>query len=341
MKILVTGGCGFIGTNFILQELSRGENQILNLDKITYAGNVNNLATIEGHAHYQFVRGDICDIKAVSKVIEEFRPDSIINFAAESHVDRSIDNPMDFIQTNVLGTSVLLNISTKYWKRINNRSFTFIHVSTDEVFGSLGKDGLFSETSPYKPSSPYSASKASSDHLVRAWHKTYGLPSIITNCSNNYGPYQYPEKLIPLTITNCLDEKPLTVYGQGQNIRDWIYVTDHCNAMNRILKNGVKGETYNIGANNEIKNIDIVTMICEKLDKLKPRLNAKSYKKLITFVKDRPGHDYRYAIDISKIKSNLSWQAQESFDSGMEKTIKWYLNNEEWWRNIQNEKSNQ
>ncbi|MBT4754383.1 MAG: dTDP-glucose 4,6-dehydratase, partial [Chloroflexi bacterium] len=271
--------------------------------------------------------------------------DAIVHFAAESHVDRSIDGPMDFIHTNIVGTSILLNEATKYYNaniaESNSREFKFLHVSTDEVFGSLNEDGFFVETTPYDPSSPYSASKASSDHLVRAWHRTYGLPILITNCSNNYGPFQFPEKLIPLMIANCIDEKPLPVYGKGHNIRDWLYVEDHCDAVYTVLQHGEIGETYNVGGNNEIRNIDIVKTICAILDEMRPSPNGKSYGNLISFVKDRPGHDFRYAIDASKIKTELGWTPKETFESGIKQTIEWYIENESWWRKIQDKTYNQ
>ena len=340
MKILVTGGCGFIGSNYIIQQLAV-ENKVINLDKLTYAGNLENLKSVDKNPNYQFVHGDICDIRAVSTVFNEFKPDSIVHFAAESHVDRSIDGPMDFIKTNIIGTTALLEVSTHYWETTKNKLFKFLHVSTDEVFGSLDDKGLFSENSPYHPNSPYSASKASSDHLVNSWNHTYGLPTLITNCSNNYGPYQFPEKLIPLIIANCINQNALPVYGDGQNIRDWLFVKDHCDAIHTVLNNGEIGETYNIGGNNEIKNIDIVNKICSLLDEIRPRKNAESYKQLITYVKDRPGHDFRYAIDTSKIKQKLGWVPKENFDSGIKKTINWYLENEKWWRAIQDGTYNQ
>ena len=333
MKILVTGGCGFIGSNFIHDQLNKN-NIIMNIDKLTYAGNLENLNSVSNNKNYTFIKGDICDSHCITNAINKFYPDIIVNFAAESHVDRSIDNPMAFINTNIVGTATILNASLSYWKNINN-NFRFIHISTDEVFGSLGNKSFFTETTSYNPSSPYSASKASSDHLTRAWFHTYGFPSIITNCSNNYGPYQFPEKLIPLIIANCLDNKQLPVYGKGENIRDWLYVSDHCNAIETVFRKGVLGETYNIGGNNEIKNIDIVTSICEILDEMRPSKNNRSYKKLISFVEDRPGHDFRYAIDASKIKDKLEWEPKETFNSGIRKTVQWYLNNENWWRKIQ------
>ena len=339
MKILVTGGCGFIGSNFIINQLSHLNNTILNIDKLTYAGNPENLSNVESNSKYNFKHLDICDRDKIENSIIEFCPDFIVHFAAESHVDRSIDNPLDFINTNILGTANLLTIANKLFKK--NKDFKFLHVSTDEVYGSLDKNGLFTENTAYAPSSPYSASKAGSDHLVRAWGKTYGLPILITNCSNNYGPLQFPEKLIPLMVANCIDEKPLPVYGKGINVRDWLYVGDHCNAIYTVLMNGIIGETYNVGGNNEIKNIDIVLNICKILDELKPRANKSSYKQLITYVEDRPGHDFRYAIDSSKIQNELNWKPSESFETGIHKTIEWYLNNESWWRKIQKKHYNQ
>jgi len=352
MKILVTGGCGFIGSNFVHQQINNTDNTILNFDNLTYAGNPDNLASIEEHPRYSFVKGDICDTALVANTISEFQPDAIVHFAAESHVDRSIDGPMAFVKTNVIGTAVLLGASLKYWqgrwKKEEDRSqksedngFRFLHVSTDEVYGSLGDEGFFTESTAYDPSSPYSASKAGSDHLVRAWHRTYGFPALITNCSNNYGPYQFPEKLTPLMIANCVDEKPLPVYGKGLNIRDWLFVEDHCDAIYEVLQNGNIGDTYNIGGRNEIKNIDIVNNICSILDELKPRSNGQSYSELITYVTDRPGHDFRYAIDASKIKNDLGWTPKETFETGIRKTIQWYLDHEDWWRKIQDGTYNQ
>jgi len=338
-NIIVTGGCGFIGSNFIISQIKNTNNKILNLDKLTYAGNINNLKAIDKHKNYSFIKGDITDYKCVQSIFNELKPDSLINFAAESHVDRSIDSPNKFINTNVIGTLNLLECSRQYYNK--NKNFKFLHVSTDEVYGSLKKSGLFTEKTPYNPSSPYAASKASSDHLVKAWGKTYDLPVLITNCSNNYGPFQFPEKLIPLIISNCIDNKPLPIYGTGNNIRDWLYVSDHCSAIQSVLNNGKIGETYNIGGNNEIKNIDIVKNICKTLDKLRPREKKSSYTELITFVKDRPGHDFRYAINSSKIINDLNWNPIESFETGIYKTIKWYLENEYWWRDIQKKHYNQ
>jgi len=338
MKILVTGGCGFIGSNFILKQINETDNRILNLDKISYAGNPDNLVSISDSPNYELVQGDIADIKLVYSLFNDFKPNAIVHFAAESHVDRSIDKPLHFIDTNIVGTSILLSVARDYCSNSNsdiNNNFRFLHVSTDEVFGSLGKEGFFTETTPYDPSSPYSASKASSDHLVRAWNRTYGLPVLITNCSNNYGPYQFPEKLIPLMIANCLDEKLLPVYGKGLNVRDWLYVEDHCDAVYTVLQSGEIGETYNIGGNNEIRNIEIVQTMCSILDEYRPLADGNSYNDLISFVEDRPGHDFRYAIDASKIKIELGWSPIETFKSGIRKTIEWYLENEDWWRKIQ------
>ncbi len=335
----VTGGCGFIGANFIQYLLNKTKpNSVVNLDKLTYAGNQKNLADFEQDPRYIFVHGDICDAELVSKLFTEYQPNYIINFAAESHVDRSIDGPAEFIQTNIVGTSVLLQEALKYYSTLKGKEserFRFHHVSTDEVFGSLSESGFFTEETPYDPSSPYSASKASSDHLIRAWHRTFDLPVLISNCSNNYGPYQFPEKLIPLMILNCLEEKPLPVYGTGENIRDWLYVEDHCDAIYTILQKGTIGETYNVGGNNEIKNIQIVEEICDVLNDIHPAGSGKSSHELITFVKDRPGHDFRYAIDASKLKKEIGWEPKESFNTGIQKTIEWYLKNEEWWRIIQ------
>ena len=333
--ILITGGCGFIGSNFIQYILANTKYQnVINLDKLTYAGNLNNLLDIQKDERYIFIQGDICDHNCVRNIFKEYIPNVVVHFAAESHVDRSIDGPQQFIQTNIIGTSVLLQESLDYYIHLNKSfrsKFKFHHISTDEVFGSLGEGGYFSESTAYDPSSPYSASKASSDHLVRAWHRTFGLPVTISNCSNNYGPYQFPEKLIPLMILNCLAEKPLPVYGTGENVRDWLYVQDHCDAINMVLQKGIIGETYNVGGNNEIPNIQIVRDICTILDEVKPAESGNSYHQLITFVKDRPGHDFRYAIDSTKIKQDLGWKPHETFQSGLRKTINWYLDNKDWW----------
>lgn len=341
-NILVTGGAGFIGSNFIIKQINETENIIINYDKLTYAGNLENLDEVENNTRYKFINGDICDQKRIKAIIERFKPNVIINFAAESHVDRSIDGPDQFIETNIVGTYIILNQALKYYEKIkSNKDFRFIHISTDEVFGSLKNTGYFTEKTPYDPSSPYSASKASSDHLVRAWFRTYGFPTIITNCSNNYGSFQFPEKLIPLMIINCLKNKPLPVYGTGTNIRDWLFVEDHCDAINTVLNKGRIGETYNIGGNNEKTNIEIVHMICDTLDKLKPQKSGKSYRENVAFVKDRPGHDFRYAINATKIQKELGWFPKESFESGIAKTIKWYLSNKKWWENIINKKYQQ
>lgn len=337
MRILVTGGCGFIGSNFIIKQIHETKNIIGNLDLLTYAGNLDNLVDIENDQRYTFYEGDITNNELVLKVIEDFEPDVLINFAAESHVDRSINNPLRFIKTNVLGTAVLLKNSNTYFVNKNSKnkfSFKFLHISTDEVFGSLGDSGFFDENSLYRPNSPYSASKAGSDHLVRSWYHTYKFPTIVTNCSNNFGPYQFPEKLIPLMITNCIEEKKLPIYGDGLNVRDWLFVNDHCNALNAILNNGNIGETYNIGGNNEIRNIDLALIICNMLDKALPRKNDRQYSELITHVQDRPGHDYRYAIDSTKINNELNWTPNETFESGIRKTIDWYLSNQKWWKNL-------
>ena len=334
--LLVTGGCGFIGSNFIRMVMENEESfNIVNLDKLTYAGNVDNLEFIP-KSRYKFVQGDICNKKLVSKLFDDFTFDGLIHFAAESHVDRSIDGPSNFINTNILGTLNLLEQSRSFLDKNAGSNFRFIHISTDEVFGSLDETGRFQENTPYDPSSPYSASKASSDHLVRAWHRTYGLPTLLTNCSNNYGPFQFPEKLIPLMIINCFDQKTLPVYGEGENIRDWLFVSDHCEAILEVYRNGVIGNTYNIGGNNELKNIDIVNRVCSLMDEFYPQKYVEKYADLITFVKDRPGHDFRYAIDSSKIYNDLGWEPVESFETGIKKTVNWYLNNVKWWRRIQN-----
>ena len=334
-KCLVTGGCGFIGSNYIRTVLDREEDlHVVNLDKLTYAGNIQNLDGISSN-NLTIVKGDICDVDLVNSLFEKHHFDTVVHFAAESHVDRSIEGPAEFIQTNVVGTLNLLEQSRIFINKTNNKDFRFLHVSTDEVYGSLGDDGKFLETTPYDPSSPYSASKAGSDHLVRAWNRTFGLPTLITNCSNNYGSYQFPEKLVPLMIINCLQGNPLPVYGKGENVRDWLFVGDHCDAIHTVLAKGEMGETYNIGGNNEIKNIDVVTIICSLLDEISPRENGSSYSDLITFVKDRPGHDFRYAIDAGKIQNDLGWSPNESFETGIRKTIHWYLDNQNWWKAIQ------
>jgi dTDP-glucose 4,6-dehydratase len=336
--ILVTGGAGFIGSNFVLDWLCRSDDPIVNLDKLTYAGNLENLASLQGNPLHTIIRGDIGDVNLVSSLLNEHKPRAVINFAAESHVDRSIHGPDEFIQTNIVGTFRLLETVRGYWSGLNNetkQSFRFLHVSTDEVYGSLDKgESAFSETRRYEPNSPYSASKAASDHLVRAYHRTYGLPVLTTNCSNNYGPYHFPEKLIPLMIVNALAGEPLPVYGDGLQIRDWLYVIDHCSAIRRVLEEGRVGEVYNIGGCNEKPNIEIVETICALLDELRPN-PAGSYSRLITHVTDRPGHDRRYAIDASKIERELGWKPAETFDSGIRKTVQWYLANPEWVAHVQ------
>lgn len=338
MRILITGGAGFIGSALIRHLLNHTEHQVLNLDKLTYAGNLESLASVAAHPHYRFIQADIADSATVSQALTEFQPDAIMHLAAESHVDRSIDGPAAFIQTNIVGTYALLEATRSYWMQLapaRKEAFRFHHISTDEVYGDLhGVDDLFTETTPYAPSSPYSASKAASDHLVRAWQRTYGLPVLITNCSNNYGPYHFPEKLIPLVILNALDDKPLPVYGNGQQVRDWLYVEDHARALLKVVSEGKVGETYNIGGHNEQKNLHVVESICELLDELAPRQNG-SYKELISFVSDRPGHDLRYAIDASKIERDLGWKPSETFASGLRKTVLWYLDNLDWCRRAQ------
>lgn len=339
MNILVTGGAGFIGSAVIRHLINETEHHVLNVDKLTYAGNLESLISVSDHPRYQFTQTDICDHVSLTRLFLEFQPDIVMHLAAESHVDRSIDRPAEFINTNIVGTYTLLEVARKYWQNlstIKKSRFKFHHISTDEVYGDLeGTTDLFTETTSYLPSSPYSASKASSDHLVRAWHRTYGLPVVITNCSNNYGPYHFPEKLIPLMILNALDGKSLPVYGNGQQIRDWLFVEDHARALYQVATEGIVGETYNIGGHNEKQNIEVVKTICKILDELKPRLEGKTYTSLITFVNDRPGHDLRYAIDASKIERELGWKPQESFETGIRKTVQWYLNNLEWCQRVQ------
>ncbi|MEQ1411252.1 dTDP-glucose 4,6-dehydratase [Acinetobacter indicus] len=339
MKILVTGGAGFIGSAVIRHIIQNTNNQVLNIDKLTYAGNLESLKEIDQHSNYEFKQIDICDTEQITAAIDAFQPHAIMHLAAESHVDRSIDGPAAFIQTNIVGTYTLLEAARKYWMGLDaeaQQNFRFHHISTDEVYGDLeGTTDLFRETTSYAPSSPYSASKASSDHLVRAWHRTYGLPVIVTNCSNNYGPYHFPEKLIPLVILNALDAKPLPVYGNGQQIRDWLFVEDHARALYKVVTEGVVGETYNIGGHNEKQNIEVVKTICKILDELKPQANGQAYETLITFVKDRPGHDLRYAIDATKIQNELGWTPTETFETGIRKTVEWYLNNLDWCHRVQ------
>ncbi len=339
MRIIVTGGAGFIGSSVIRHIIKNTNDEVLNIDKLTYAGNLESLKEIDQNPRYQFQQVDICDASKLEQIFEQFQPDAIMHLAAESHVDRSIDGPSTFIQTNIVGTYTLLEAARKYWQRldeIKKVNFRFHHISTDEVYGDLdGTTDLFTETTPYAPSSPYSASKASSDHLVRAWQRTYGLPTIVTNCSNNYGPYHFPEKLIPLVILNALDSKALPIYGAGNQIRDWLFVEDHARALYQVVTQGTVGETYNIGGHNEKQNIEVVKTICRILDQLRPQNNAQPYENLITFVKDRPGHDLRYAIDASKIENELGWKPLETFETGIRKTIEWYLSNLEWCRHVQ------
>lgn len=336
--LLVTGGAGFIGSNFVLDWLSRGKEPLINLDKLTYAGNLENLSSLKDDPRHLFVRGDIGDAGLIAGLLDAHQPRAVVNFAAESHVDRSIHGPDDFIQTNIVGTFHLLEAVRAYWMGLDGpakASFRFLHVSTDEVYGSLERDeAAFRETNSYQPNSPYSASKAASDHLVRAYHHTYGLPVVTTNCSNNYGPYQFPEKLVPLVLHNALAGKPLPIYGDGRQIRDWLYVTDHCRAVCRVLEAGRLGETYNIGGWNEKANLEVVQMLCDILDELRPRGDGQSYQTQITFVKDRPGHDRRYAIDATKIERELGWKPAETFASGIRKTVQWYLDHQSWVRNI-------
>jgi dTDP-glucose 4,6-dehydratase len=338
MSILITGGAGFIGSNFVLDFLAQDSELVINLDKLTYAGNLDNLVSLQGDARHLFVKGDIADVELVSRLLAEHKPRALINFAAESHVDRSIHGPGEFIETNIVGTFQLLESIRAYWTGLEEAaksSFRFLHVSTDEVYGSLDKDQpAFQETHPYEPNSPYSASKAASDHLVRAYHHTYGLPVLTTNCSNNYGPYHFPEKLIPLVIHNALTGKALPVYGDGQQIRDWLYVKDHCIAIRRVLEAGTLGETYNIGGWNEKANLEVVHTLCAILDELQPRVDGQSYKMQITFVKDRPGHDRRYAIDATKIERELGWKPAETFETGIRKTVQWYLDHQDWVGNV-------
>ena len=339
MTILITGAAGFIGANFVLDWLAQSQEPVVNLDKLTYAGNLETLASVQGDDRHIFVQGDIGDNALVSRLLAQHRPRAVINFAAESHVDRSIHSPDDFIQTNIVGTFRLLEAVRAYWGNLpaeDKAAFRLLHVSTDEVYGSLGAgDAAFTEQHRYEPNSPYSASKAASDHLVRAYHHTYGLPVLTTNCSNNYGPYHFPEKLIPLMIVNALAGKPLPVYGDGMQIRDWLYVKDHCSAIRRVLEVGKLGEVYNIGGWNEKPNIDIVNTVCALLDELRPRADGASYNTQISYVKDRPGHDRRYAIDASKIERDLGWKPAETFDTGIRKTVQWYLANPEWVANVQ------
>jgi len=339
MTIIVTGAAGFIGSNFVLNWFEHQDEKVIALDKLTYAGNLENLKSVETNKNYEFVQGDIGDSKLVSELLQKHQPRAIINFAAESHVDRSIHGPDEFMLTNIMGTYRMLNAVRLFYDELSDKdqnNFRFLHVSTDEVYGTLSaKDPAFKETHKYEPNSPYSASKASSDHLVRAWHHTYGLPVLTTNCSNNYGPYHFPEKLIPLCILKALQGQDLPIYGDGQQVRDWLYVVDHCKGITTVLEKGVVGETYNIGGWNEKANLEVVHTLCDLLDELKPRGDGQSYKEQITFVKDRPGHDRRYAIDATKIANELGWEPEETLESGIRKTVQWYLDNQDWVANVQ------
>lgn len=334
MRIIITGGAGFIGSAVARLAIQERNCDVLVVDKLTYAGNIENLRPVMSDGRFSFLQSDICDRVAMTNAMTSFAPDAVLHLAAESHVDRSIDGPADFIQTNVVGTFSMLEAARGYWSELpaeRASRFRFIHISTDEVFGALGADGLFTESTPYAPSSPYSASKAGSDHLARAWGHTYGLPTIVTNCSNNYGPYHFPEKLIPLTILNALEGRRLPVYGRGENVRDWLFVEDHAAALLLVAREGVPGETYNIGGRSEQRNISVVEAICDLVDEMAPRPGG-SRRNLIEFVTDRPGHDFRYAIDCSRIERELGWTARESFESGLRRTVRWYLDNETWWR---------
>lgn len=333
--VIVTGGAGFVGSAVVRMLIARGNAGVVNVDKLTYAANLRNVESVASSERYDFVKADICDAEAMAAVFEQYDPDCVLHLAAESHVDRSIDRPKDFLRTNVDGTFVMLQASLKHWRQlpaVRKDAFRFVHVSTDEVFGALGQDGLFSEDSPYRPNSPYSASKAASDHFVRAWRHTYGLPTIITNCSNNYGPYQFPEKLIPLVIANAVDGLPLPVYAKGENVRDWLFVEDHARALLTIAEQGVPGECYCIGGNSERRNIDVVRQICRTLDQRRPHVDGKTHDTSITFVSDRPGHDLRYAIDARKIGRTLKFSPSVDFEAGLASTVQWYLDHEDWWR---------
>ena len=336
-RVLATGGAGFIGSALVRHLVTESDHEVLNVDALTYAGNLSSLAPVAGHPRYRFVHADICDAAAMASVFDDFRPDVVCHLAAESHVDRSIDGPAAFVRTNVVGTFTLLAAALDHWRGLDGAAkerFRFHHISTDEVFGALGDTGFFTEATAYDPRSPYSASKAGSDHLVRAWHHTYGLPVVLTNCSNNYGPYHFPEKLIPLMIIKCLAGEALPIYGAGANIRDWLYVEDHVRALRAVFERGAPGGSYMVGGNSERTNLDVVGTICATLDRVRPRDDGQSYAAQISYVADRPGHDFRYAIDASKLREELGWRPCESFESGIEKTIRWYLDNEPWWREI-------
>ena len=337
MRILVTGGAGFIGSALVRHLVAETGHEVLNFDKLTYAGDLSTVAEVAGDPRHRFVRGDVCDAAAVRAAITDFRPDVVTHLAAESHVDRSIDGPDAFIRTNIVGTYTMLAETLAYWRGLDadaRAAFRFHHISTDEVYGSLGEEGLFTEDTPYDPRSPYSASKAGSDHLVSAWGHTYGLPVLVTNCSNNYGPYHFPEKLIPLMIVKALGHEPLPVYGRGSNVRDWLHVEDHVRALRLVFERGTPGRTYNVGGNNERTNLQVVEAVCAHLDALRPRADGRPYADRIAFVADRPGHDLRYAIDATRIRTELGWEPRETFDTGLAKTVRWYLDNEAWWRGI-------
>lgn len=337
VTLLITGGAGFIGSAVIRHLLAETDADVINVDKLTYAANLETLAAVADSPRYRFEQVDICDRRAMDRLFKRYRPDAVMHLAAETHVDRSLDTPAEFIHTNIIGTYTLLEASLDFWRNLpagDRRRFRFHHVSTDEVYGSLGEAGLFTEESAYRPNSPYSASKASADHLVRAWHKTFGLPVVVSNCSNNYGPFQFPEKLIPLMTLNALQRKPLPVYGRGFNVRDWLYVEDHARALATVATRGTIGETYNVGGGNEVRNIDVVEMICDLVDEIAPKAGAGPRRNLITFVEDRPGHDQRYAIDASKLTRDLGWTPRETFDTGLRKTVGWYIANRAWWERL-------
>ena len=339
MKILVTGGAGFIGSAVCRHVINDTDHAVVNIDALTYAANLESLTDIDGSERYSFEQADICDADALENIFKTHKPDAVMHLAAESHVDRSIDGPDVFVETNIVGTYTLLQAARKYWQELEDDkkdSFRFHHISTDEVYGSLDDEGAFTEETAYNPRSPYSASKASSDHLVMAWHETFGLPVVMSNCSNNYGPYQFPEKLIPVLISNAMHGRPLPIYGKGENIRDWLHVEDHARALALILQEGKVGEKYNVGGNSEVKNIDVAKTVCKIMDELLPNSTHAPHEKLLTFVEDRPGHDYRYAIDFSKIKNALGWQPQYTFEDGLKQTVQWYLDNQDWWENISN-----